>query len=41
MWGNVFTFLADNELVAFDRADAVADRLVEFAKAHHARLVLE
>jgi type I restriction enzyme R subunit len=35
----VFTFLDDNEIVPFDSADAVADRLLELAKANHPRLV--
>jgi hypothetical protein len=35
----VFTFLDDHEIVPFDSADAVADRLLELAKAKHARLV--
>ena len=37
--GAVFTFLDDHEIVPFDRADAVADRLLELAKATHAKLV--
>lgn len=37
--GAVFTFLDDHEIVPFDSADAVADRLLELAKANHARLV--
>jgi len=37
--GAVFTFLDDHEIVPFDRADAVADRLLELAKANQAKLV--
>ncbi len=37
--GQVFVFLDDNEIVDFDRAEEVADRLVELAKANHHRLV--
>jgi type I restriction enzyme R subunit len=37
--GAVFTFLDDHEIVPFDRADAVADRLLELAKANHTKLV--
>jgi type I restriction enzyme R subunit len=37
--GAVFTFLDDHEIVPFDSADAVADRLLELAKANHAKLV--
>jgi type I restriction enzyme, R subunit len=37
--GAVFTFLDDHEIVPFDSADAVADRLLELAKANHARLI--
>jgi len=37
--GVVFTFLDDHEIVPFDSADAMADRLLELAKANHARLV--
>jgi type I restriction enzyme R subunit len=37
--GAIFTFLDDNEVVAFSDADAVADRLLELAKANHDRLV--
>jgi type I restriction enzyme R subunit len=37
--GQIFLFLDENEIVDFDRADAVADRLVELAKANHHRLV--
>jgi len=36
--GRVFIFLDENEIVDFERADAVADRLVELAKANHHRL---
>ncbi len=37
--GAIFTFLDDHEIVPFDRADALADRLLELAKANHAKLV--
>lgn len=37
--GGIFTFLDDNEVVPFASADAVADRLLELAKANHERLV--
>lgn len=37
--GAVFTFLTDHEIVPFDSADAVADRLLELARANHGRLV--
>ena len=37
--GQIFDFLDCNEVVSFERADAVADRLMELAKANHARLV--
>jgi type I restriction enzyme R subunit len=37
--GAVFTFLDDHEIVPFDRADAVADRLLELSKANHTKLV--
>ncbi|WP_437686186.1 type I restriction endonuclease subunit R [Sorangium sp. So ce176] len=37
--GAVFTFLDDHEIVPFEQADAVADRIMELAKANHARLV--
>ncbi|WP_437620623.1 type I restriction endonuclease subunit R [Sorangium sp. So ce1151] len=37
--GVVFTFLDDHEIVSFEQADAVADRIMELAKANHARLV--
>ena len=36
--GAVFTFLDDHEIVPFEHADAVADRIMELAKANHARL---
>jgi type I restriction enzyme, R subunit len=36
--GAIFTFLDDNEIVPFDNADGVADRLLELAKANHAKL---
>jgi type I restriction enzyme R subunit len=35
----IFTFLDDYEVVEFDRADAVADRLMELAKANRHKLV--
>jgi type I restriction enzyme R subunit len=35
----IFTFLDDHEIVPFDSADAVADRLLELAKANQAKLV--
>jgi type I restriction enzyme R subunit len=34
----LFVFLDENEVVDFDRADALADRLMDLAKANHARL---
>jgi type I restriction enzyme R subunit len=37
--GAIFTFLDDHEIVPFDCADAVADQLLELAKANLARLV--
>ncbi len=37
--GDVFRFLDENELVDFDRADQVADRLLELAKANSHKLV--
>lgn len=37
--GELVMFLDDNEIVELDRADAVADRLMELAKANHSRLV--
>ena len=37
--GQVFTFLDDYEVVEFDRADGVADRVMELAKANRHRLV--
>jgi type I restriction enzyme R subunit len=37
--GELFTFLDDYEIVSFDRADAVADRLMELARANQHRLV--
>lgn len=37
--GAVFTFLDDHEIVPIERADAVADRLLELAKANHPKLV--
>ncbi|MCA9630971.1 MAG: type I restriction endonuclease subunit R [Myxococcales bacterium] len=36
--GRLFIFLDDNEIVDFERADAVADRLLELAKANHSKL---
>lgn len=36
--GRLFMFLDDNSIVDFDRADAVADRIMELAKANHDRL---
>ncbi len=36
--GQLFVFLDENEIVDFDSADAVADRLMELAKANHTRL---
>ncbi len=36
--GQLFIFLDDNEIVDFDRADAVADRLMELAKANRHKL---
>ncbi|RMH17338.1 MAG: type I restriction endonuclease subunit R [Acidobacteria bacterium] len=35
----IFIFLDENEIVPFERADAVADRVMEVAKANHDRLV--
>jgi hypothetical protein len=37
--GQIFDFLDCNEVVRFERADAMANRLMELAKANHARLV--
>ncbi|MGI8921469.1 MAG: type I restriction endonuclease subunit R [Solirubrobacteraceae bacterium] len=37
--GEIFTFLDDYEIVPFEDADAVADRLIELAKANHHKLV--
>lgn len=37
--GLIFLFLDDNGLVDFDRAEEVADRLVELTRANHHRLV--
>lgn len=37
--GQVFTFLDDYEVVEFEQADAVADRLMELAKANRDKLV--
>ena len=36
--GQIFIFLDENEIVDFDRADEVADRLVELAKANDHKL---
>ena len=36
--GKLFMFLDENEVVDFDRAEALADRLMDLAKANHARL---
>jgi hypothetical protein len=36
--GKIFIFLDDNDVIDFDRADAVADRLMDLAKANHERL---
>ena len=36
--GKIFVFLDDNDVVDFDRADAVAYRLMDLAKANHERL---
>ena len=37
--GEIFTFLDDYEIVPFEDADAVADRLMELAKANQQKLV--
>lgn len=37
--GQLFIFLTDHEIVDFDNADTVADRLLELAKANHSKLV--
>jgi type I restriction enzyme R subunit len=37
--GQIFEFLDCKDVVSFERADAVADRLMELAKANQARLV--
>ncbi len=37
--GRLFIFLDDNSLVDFERAEGVADRLMELAKANHEKLV--
>jgi type I restriction enzyme R subunit len=37
--GEIFTFLDDTEIVPFEDADAVADRLMELAKANQHKLV--
>jgi type I restriction enzyme R subunit len=36
--GKLFVFIDDNEIVEFDRADALADRLMDLAKANHDKL---
>ena len=36
--GKLFVFLDDNNIIDFDSADAVADRLMDLAKANHERL---
>ena len=36
--GKLFVFLDENNVIDFDRADAVADRLMDLAKANHTRL---
>jgi type I restriction enzyme R subunit len=36
--GKLFVFLDENNVIDFDRADAVADRLMDLAKANHAKL---
>ena len=36
--GQIFTFLDDYEVASFDRAEAVADRLIELAKANQNKL---
>ena len=36
--GRIFIFLDESEIVDFDRADAVADRLMDLAKANHHKL---
>lgn len=38
MDGQIFRFLDESEIVDFDRADAVADRLMELAKANDHKL---
>jgi type I restriction enzyme R subunit len=35
----LFMFLDDNEIVDFERCDAVADRLMELTKANHGKLL--
>ncbi|MBZ0116161.1 MAG: DUF3387 domain-containing protein [Sandaracinaceae bacterium] len=37
----LFVFLDENELIEFERLDAVADRLMELAKANHDKLARE
>jgi hypothetical protein len=36
--GKLFVFLDENEVVDFDQADVVADRLLDLAKANHEKL---
>jgi hypothetical protein len=36
--GQIFRFLDENEIVEFDCADAVSDRLMELAKANDHKL---
>jgi hypothetical protein len=36
--GKIFVFLDDNNIVDFDLAEVVADRLMDLAKANHERL---
>jgi type I restriction enzyme R subunit len=36
--GKIFVFLDDNNVIDFDRADAVADRIMDLAKANHTKL---
>jgi type I restriction enzyme R subunit len=36
--GRLFVFLDENNAIDFDQADAVADRLMDLAKANHAKL---
>jgi len=39
--GHIFMFLDESEVVDFDRADAVADRLMDLAKANDRKLVTD